>query len=409
MSGNPSTLQAPKSGRVTELFPYEMPFRTARAISAFLLLLFAVIVAAAILIDYPETVTAPFVLLPESGSDPIQSPFDGVVEEVRAMTGGQVRQGEVLFVLRSPRIQELAAELRGLEKDLTAVAQARIAAENTYQINHEIQSGEIVQREKETAFRQRYLTAYEDVSARIRKLEAEGLASSIEVLNHQLGYAGAERDAALAEEEHKMAQLELHRLEAEHAESLERMDNEASKLQVRIEGLASQLTQVTGDLAYVQAPYDGAIVSVARKRTGDVVSVGQELCQIAPGGAPPRAHLLLEERGMARLREGQPAKLLFEAFPYQRYGVVDGVLEWLSPAAITADGEDRFVAHVAPAALEIGAGDQRRPLRTGMRGEARIQVGRRTLIEFVFEPIRQLRENMRDQTAIHPSGETPQG
>jgi hypothetical protein len=34
--------------------------------------------------------------------------------------------------------------------------------------------------------------------------------------------------------------------------------------------------------------------------------------------------------------------------------------------------------------------------RVGMRGEARIVVGRRTLIEYAFEPIRQLRENIRE-------------
>ena len=36
------------------------------------------------------------------------------------------------------------------------------------------------------------------------------------------------------------------------------------------------------------------------------------------------------------------------------------------------------------------------PLRVGMRGEAHIIVGGRTPIEFVLEPIHQLRENMRE-------------
>jgi len=399
MTTNANTLQMPKSGRVTELFPYEMPFNTARAIAAFLLVLFAAIAAAAMLVDYPETVSAPFVLLPESGADPIQSPFEGVVEEVRAMTGGEVKQGDVLFVLRSPRIQEMASERRSLQKDLDAVARDRASAEATYQINREIQEAEIVQRKKESEYRDRYLAVYRDVNSRIEQLGAEGLTSSIEVLTHQLGFAEAERDTALAAEQHKMAVLALNRLDAEHRQALEHMENEESKLRVRMEGLDSQLRQATGELAYLAAPCDGTIVSVARKRSGDVVGVGQELCQIAPGGMPPQAHLLLEERGMARLREGQPVKLLFEAFPYQRYGVVDGDLAWLSPAAIAGEGEDRFIAHVIPGAMEIGAGDLARPLRTGMRGEARIQVGRRTLIEYAFEPLRQLRENMRAQEA----------
>ena len=395
MSSRDSNLQLPKSGRVTELFPYEMPFRAARLIAALLLALCAVAAVAAALLDYPETVTAPFVLLPDAGADPIQSPFDGVVEEVRAMVGGTVARGELLFVVRSPRIQVLAAELRSVEKELEAVARQRSSVEDTYRINHEIQTAEIVQREKEAEYRQRYLGVYRDVNDRIEKLGKEGLTSSIEVLTHQLGHAEAQRDAALASEEFKMAQLALSRLEAEHAEALESLDHELTMLGVQKEGLTGQLKDVAGDLVYLAAPYDGTLVSVARQRAGDVVSVGQELCQLAPAGAPPMAHLQLEERGMAKLREGQPVKLLFEAFPYQRYGVIDGSLTWLSPAAITAGGEAHFIAHVKPSSMEIGAGEEVRPLKAGMRGEARVQVGRRTLIEFAFEPIRQLRENMR--------------
>jgi hypothetical protein len=34
-------------------------------------------------------------------------------------------------------------------------------------------------------------------------------------------------------------------------------------------------------------------------------------------------------------------------------------------------------------------------LRVGMKGEAHIIVGGRTMIEYAFEPVRQLRESMR--------------
>ena len=166
---------------------------------------------------------------------------------------------------------------------------------------------------------------------------------------------------------------------------------------VQLDGLNTRLKDVSDDLVTVRSPYRGIILSVARKRVGDVVSVGQELCQIAPADAPARAHLQLEERGMALLREGQSAKLLFEAFPYQRFGVVHGELTWLSPAALPGSDEGRFVAQVTPEKNHIGA-DQ--PLRVGMGGKARINVGRRTLIEYVFEPLRSLRENMRDQESL---------
>jgi hypothetical protein len=51
---------------------------------------------------------------------------------------------------------------------------------------------------------------------------------------------------------------------------------------------------------------------------------------------------------------------------------------------------------VALASLESShAGGKGLPLRVGMRGDAHIVVGGRSPIEYVLEPIHQLRENMR--------------
>ena len=40
----------------------------------------------------------------------------------------------------------------------------------------------------------------------------------------------------------------------------------------------------------------------------------------------------IAEHDRAFLREGQPVKLKFNAFPYQRYGLIDGTLQFISPA-----------------------------------------------------------------------------
>jgi multidrug resistance efflux pump len=383
--------------RLGELFPYELPFSVARVAGLFVLAIFAVVAAAAVLVDLPETVDAPFVMLPESGADPVESAFDGVLDTVRATTRQTVQAGDVLFMIRSPRVQTLSAELRTLEEDRAALAVERTALEEKHRIGRDIQLAEINQREREITFRKQYLDVYADVRRRMEALGDQGLTSSVDLLIHQLGHAEAERDLALAEEQLKMAQLNLNSLDAEHAQASRTYANEEAKLNVRIESLHAQLAQTEGDFAVVKAPYDGIIVRVTRRRPGDVVRVGQELCQLSPIGAPLRAYLQLEERGMARLREGQAARLLFEAFPYQRYGVIDGTLEWLSPASIN-DGEARaFVGHVVPEHATIGPAGREQAVRAGMQGTARVQVGRRTLIEYAFEPIRRLRENLRDQ------------
>jgi HlyD family secretion protein len=145
----------------------------------------------------------------------------------------------------------------------------------------------------------------------------------------------------------------------------------------------------------VRAPYAGVVISQVQQNAGSVVQNGQELCQLAATDAKPRAQLILSEAGLPKLTSGQPVRLFFDAFPYQRYGVVNATLDWVSPSAVSSPQGQHFVGLASLNKIEPS---RRRPLalRVGMGGEARIVIGERTIIEYAFEPIRQLRENMRN-------------
>jgi len=86
-------------------------------------------------------------------------------------------------------------------------------------------------------------------------------------------------------------------------------------------------------------------------------------------------------------------RFFFEAYPYQRYGALSGKLNWVSPSPVAGASGQYFVGL---ASLDEAANRHHLSLRPGMKGEARIRVGTRTLIEYAFEPIRQLREGVRD-------------
>ena len=71
-----------------------------------------------------------------------------------------------------------------------------------------------------------------------------------------------------------------------------------------------------------------------------------------------------------------------------------GTLDWISPAAVASAEGQNFIALVSPSQTFMLVRHDRRPLQVGMKGEAHIVVGQRRLVEYAFEPIRQLRENM---------------
>jgi multidrug efflux pump subunit AcrA (membrane-fusion protein) len=107
-----------------------------------------------------------------------------------------------------------------------------------------------------------------------------------------------------------------------------------------------------------------------------------------------QAELRLPERGLALVRVGQPVKLLYDAFPYERYGVQYGTLRWLSPASTAGANGAAFRAFADLGADSVGVEGRPRSVLPGMTGRAAIVVGRRSLASYAIEPVRQLRESL---------------
>jgi multidrug efflux pump subunit AcrA (membrane-fusion protein) len=75
--------------------------------------------------------------------------------------------------------------------------------------------------------------------------------------------------------------------------------------------------------------------------------------------------------------------------------VATGAIDWISAAAVAHGQGSDFVALASLDKPEIVAGGNTYPLKAGMKGEARVTVGRRSLIEFALDPLRKLRENLK--------------
>jgi HlyD family secretion protein len=226
----------------------------------------------------------------------------------------------------------------------------------------------------------------------MQMLTKNGGISKVEMLRYQLEASESEKDYSVAQRTLQQVNLELAQIKNEHARVRDENVAEIEKLKVRLAALTGDLENSRQNLLTIRAPYDGVVISLAQRNAGSVVQNGQELCQLSPANAKPIARLTLSESGLPKLQKSQVVRLFFDAFPYQRYGVVEAKLDWISPAAVASAGGPHFVAI---ASLNSAGNRARHPLavRVGMTGEARIVTGERTIIEYAFEPIRQLREN----------------
>jgi multidrug resistance efflux pump len=380
----------------SEMSPQEPPpwvIRTAAwvLVGAFL---FALLIA--IVMRLPESVHCPFVLIPATGADPIQAPRQATISRVEVEEGQPVKAGEELFVLRSDEIRGWDTQFRTLNEDLRAKEESLKQYETAYIAQLEIKKAEIEQAKSEVQFRENHAKTSRELVTRMEKLARQGGESEIDLIKLKLDLAGSQKDLSVAQRTLQQGTLDRERMETEHARQRGEQRSEIEKLKMRTGALQTDLESTHQNLLMVRSPYEGVVISMDQRTVGSFVQQGQVLCQLASKGAKPRARMTLTEAGLPKLAVAQRIRYFFEAFPYQRYGAVTGKLDWISPSTVTTTDGSRFVALGSLDRIEISPrAGQVLPLRVGMRGQAHIIVGGRTLIEYAFEPIRQLRESMK--------------
>ena len=246
-----------------------------------------------------------------------------------------------------------------------------------------------------------------------RQLEASKAATSVQQLDKQLESARLkERQLTSEEQQHEIEwKLNLDQLMTERKatgaaidklrheqearrcafDELERgLREETEKARIRSAALTPELGQSRGNEQTVLAPCAGVLLRLLVRRPGAVVKEGEPLGDLACDGSGLQAELTVPASGAGQIKPGQRVKLLYDSFPYQRFGVRHATVRWVSPA--TVDGNFRAFADVDDEAIVVTG--ERRLLSVGMGGRADVIIGRRQLIAYAFEPLRQLRENL---------------
>lgn len=378
----------------SEMLPQNPPSWFVRSAAWLLIAMFGIALLAAIVVRLPETVMCPFVLTASQGADPIQSPRQAVIHQVAVSEGQEVKTGQSLFVLGSDEIRGLDTQSRTLGEDLRSREESLAKADTAYASQLEIKTAEISQAESEVKFREKHASTSRDLVARMEKLSKKGGIAQVELIKYRLEAAESEKDLSVAQRTLQQVTFDRERIQTEHARQRNEDLAEIEKLKFRLSALKGDMENSQLNLLTVRAPYDAVVISLTQRNAGNVVQSGQELCQLARTDSNRRARLIVNEAGVPKLAVGQRVRLFLDAFPYQRYGVVNAKLDWVSPSAVASSEGSHFVAL---ASLDNSESRRRPlPLRVGMGGQARIVVGQRTMIEYAFEPIRQLRENMRE-------------
>jgi hemolysin D len=252
---------------------------------------------------------------------------------------------------------------------------------------------------------QAVLPHYREQDKAYEKLVKEGFAGSL--MGSDKRRERIEKEQELAIQEYLIAsaqasidqsQKKLKQIEADY---LRQLHAERNEVQAQIDKLAKELEkqQHRRELLELKAPQDGVIKDLATHTPGTVVQPGTVLATLVPREEKLKAEVWVSNEDIGFVRPGQPVKLKFAAYPFQKYGMGKGTVEYVSADAQSEEeardkglaGGQRPLRYKALVTLEANALEidgVQYPLSVGMQTTAEILLGDRTVAEYLLSPVR---------------------
>ena len=186
--------------------------------------------------------------------------------------------------------------------------------------------------------------------------------------------------------ETNQAQLRQSMVSRPVADTLEER-NHIARLQSEITAAELSLQHTT-----ITAPVGGQVTTLEVRSAGTVLQAGQTIATIAPAGSRLVVEAHVPNKDIAFIEKGLPAKLKFDAFPFQDYGVVDGTVTDVSPdAQFDKEVGSFYKVMIAPKQTEIVAEGKSIPLRPGLALTAEIVTERKSILSLMLQPFRDLK------------------
>jgi membrane fusion protein, type I secretion system len=138
----------------------------------------------------------------------------------------------------------------------------------------------------------------------------------------------------------------------------------------------------------IRAPQDGRVHQLAVHTVGGVISAGEAIMLVVPGGDVLTAEARIAPHDIDQIRVGQNAVLRFSTFNQRTTPEINGEVDRISPD-ITQDqktGMSFYTVRITLPDSEIARLNGLK-LVPGMPAEAFIQTGERTAISYLIKPI----------------------
>ncbi len=174
-----------------------------------------------------------------------------------------------------------------------------------------------------------------------------------------------------------------------------------SELDSRIRSLTEELVKAKTRTAYqhLVSPIDGIVQQLAVHTVGGVVTPAQQLMVIVPREDNLEIEAWVQNRDIGFVDAGQEVEIKVEAFPFTRYGLINGKVISLSKDAVPMENVGYvYAARVSMSRNTMDIGNKTVELTPGMNVTVEVKTGKRRVIEFILSPLlRGIQETARER------------
>jgi hemolysin D len=372
-------------------------------------------------------------LIPRGRVKLVQAADYGVVRAIHVQEGQSVRKGQALVELSptvtSAEVEQARQALRSAEIDVArtralvgyaldrkavfvapteadpatvrlqrALVSARVreheAAKAALRDEARQHSGDDGMVAAEIAKLQAQIPLAEEQLRGMETLAAKGYASRMKVSELRREVIGMRQDLVIRHREQSKAGAaqsavaeQIAKLDGEFArETLDALTEAEATRRLRSEELKKALEKSSQTV--LRASDDGLVQQLQANTIGGVVKPADPLMVVVPRGEELVVEVMVLNRDAGFVRTGQKVEVKFEAYPFTRYGVVEGRLDQISRDAV----ENEKLGPVYPARVRLERAwikiDGRKiPLEPGLAATAEIRTGDRRIIEYLLSPL----------------------
>lgn len=364
--------------------------------------------------NYTRRTTVEGVVVPDAGLVKVYAQQPGIVLRKAVVEGQHVVRGMVLYTV--------STDLQSAAEGRTQAALIEQARRRKFSLLQEIDKTRVLQRDERDTLQMKLsslhaeLARLDDQLARQRErasIAADGVSRYQRLLARE--YISTDqfqqRQTDLLDQQSKLLGLQRDRTNV--SQILKETENNFAGLTLKQQNQLAQINRTVIDVdqsliesearreLIVTAPETGIATAVIAE-SGQTISTTHPAASIVPDGAHWQVHLFVPSKAIGFVRVGDPVRVRYQAYPYQKFGQYRARVKSIArtalstgelstsgaPAADTRGGDGAFYrVTVALDAQTVMAYGKSQPLQAGMTLQADILQERRRLYEWVLEPL----------------------